>query len=46
MTDRRRILWTFVITSTALFMGPLDTLVVTTALASIRAHLHASLAGL
>jgi hypothetical protein len=46
MTDRRRVLWTFVITSTALFMGSLDTLVVTTALPSIRAHLHASLAGL
>jgi MFS family permease len=46
MTDRRRILWTFVVTSTALFMGSLDNLVVTTALPSIRAHLHASLAGL
>src|SRR6516165_390058 len=46
MTDRRRILWTFVITSAALFMGSLDNLVVTTALPSIRAHLHASLAGL
>ena len=46
MTDRRRIQWTFVVTSTALFMGSLDNLVVTTALPSIRAHLHASLAGL
>ena len=46
MTDRRRIPWTFGITSTALFMGSVDTLVVTTALPSIRAHLHASLAGL
>ncbi len=46
MTDRRRILWTFVVTSAALFMGSLDNLVVTTALPSIRAHLHASLAGL
>src|SRR3974390_2691058 len=46
MTDRRRILWTFVVTSVALFMGSLDNLVVTTALPSIRLHLHASLAGL
>src|SRR3989440_3394712 len=46
MTDRRRILWTLVVTSVALFMGSLDNLVVTTALPSIRAHLHASLAGL
>ncbi|HEY2638795.1 MAG TPA: DHA2 family efflux MFS transporter permease subunit, partial [Streptosporangiaceae bacterium] len=38
--------WTFIITSAALFMGSLDNLVVTTALPSIRAHLHASLAGL
>jgi len=46
MTDRRRLLWTFVVTSAALFMGSLDNLVVTTALPSIREHLHASLAGL
>src|SRR5215467_6790170 len=46
MTDRRRILWTFVITSAALFMGSLDNLVVTTALPSIRDHLHASLGDL
>jgi EmrB/QacA subfamily drug resistance transporter len=46
MTDRRRILWTFVVTSTALFMGSLDNLVVTTALPSIRDHLHASLGDL
>src|SRR5690348_18040015 len=46
MTDRRRILWTFVVTSVALFMGSLDNLVVTTALPSIRDHLHASLEGL
>ena len=46
MTDRRRILWTFVVTSAALFMGSLDNLVVTTALPSIRDHLHASLADL
>jgi EmrB/QacA subfamily drug resistance transporter len=46
MTDRRRMLWTFVVTSAALFMASLDNLVVTTALPSIRAHLHAGLAGL
>jgi EmrB/QacA subfamily drug resistance transporter len=46
MTDRARVLWTFLVTSTALFMGSLDNLVVTTALPSIRSHLHASLAGL
>ena len=44
--NRRRTIWTFLITSTALFMGSLDNLVVTTALPSIRQHLHASLAGL
>ncbi len=46
MNERRRTVWTFVVTSAALFMGSLDNLVVTTALPSIRAHLHASLAGL
>ncbi len=46
MTQKQRTVWTFVITSAALFMGSLDNLVVTTALPSIRAHLHASLAGL
>lgn len=46
MTAERRVLWTFAVTSAALFMGSLDNLVVTTALPSIRAHLHASLAGL
>src|SRR5260370_30173306 len=46
MTARNRTVWTFIITSAALFMGSLDNLVVTTALPSIRAHLHASLAGL
>jgi EmrB/QacA subfamily drug resistance transporter len=46
MTDRRRMLWTFVVTSAALFMASLDNLVVTTALPSIREHLHAGLAGL
>jgi EmrB/QacA subfamily drug resistance transporter len=46
MSARSRTLWTFGITSAALFMASLDNLVVTTALPSIRAHLHASLAGL
>jgi EmrB/QacA subfamily drug resistance transporter len=48
MTDRigRRTLWTFVITSVALFMVTLDNLVVTTALPVIRKDLHASLADL
>lgn len=46
--ERRRhsALWTFVITSLALFMASLDNLVVTTALPSIREHLHAGLSGL
>jgi EmrB/QacA subfamily drug resistance transporter len=39
-------LWTFVITSTALFMATLDNLVVTTALPVIRRDLHAGLGGL
>ena len=39
-------MWTFVITSLALFMATLDNLVVTTALPVIRHDLHASLAGL
>ena len=38
--------WTFAITSVAVFMTALDNLVVTTALPTIRAHLHASLGGL
>jgi EmrB/QacA subfamily drug resistance transporter len=38
--------WTFVVTSAALFMASLDNLVVTTALPSIRAHLHTGLEGL
>ena len=46
MTDRRRILWTFVVTSVALFMGSLDNLVVTTAIPVIRRDLHAGLSGL
>ena len=39
-------LWTFVITSTALFMVTLDNLVVTTALPVIRRDLHSGLSGL
>jgi EmrB/QacA subfamily drug resistance transporter len=46
MSARSRTLWTFGITSAAMFMASLDNLVVTTALPSIREHLHASLAGL
>src|SRR6266480_3976149 len=46
MTTKSRTVWTFAITSAALFMASLDNLVVTTALPSIRDHLHASLAGL
>src|SRR5215469_12008308 len=46
MNPRRRTIWTFVVTSAALFMASLDNLVVTTALPSIREHLHASLEGL
>ncbi len=46
MTTRSRTLWTFAVTSVALFMASLDNLVVTTALPSIRDHLHASLEGL
>src|SRR5438477_9994531 len=46
MSDRARMLWTFAITSIALFMATLDNLVVTTALPVIRRDLHASLQGL
>ena len=46
MSARARTIWTFVITSAALFMASLDNLVVTTALPSIRDHLHSSLEGL
>jgi len=45
MSTRSRTVWTFAITSAALFMASLDNLVVTTALPSIRAHLHASWPG-
>ena len=46
MSTRSRTVWTFAVTSAALFMASLDNLVVTTALPSIRDHLHASLEGL
>ena len=46
MTGKARTGWTFAVTSAALFMASLDNLVVTTALPSIRDHLHASLEGL
>jgi EmrB/QacA subfamily drug resistance transporter len=46
MTQKSRTVWAFIVTSTALFMASLDNLVVTTALPSIRSHLHASLEGL
>jgi EmrB/QacA subfamily drug resistance transporter len=46
MTGRAHTLWTFAITSVALFMVSLDNLVVTTALPVIRTDLGASLADL
>jgi EmrB/QacA subfamily drug resistance transporter len=46
MTTRSRTIWTFVVTSVALFMAQLDNLVVTTALPVIRTNLHASLSSL
>jgi EmrB/QacA subfamily drug resistance transporter len=46
MTTQTKSLWTFVITSIALFMVTLDNLVVTMALPVIRADLGASLEGL
>ena len=46
MTSRRSTIWTFAITSIALFMVSLDNLVVTTALPVIRADLGATLAEL
>ena len=41
MTRHRSVAWTFVVTSVAAFMVALDNLVVTMALPSIRADLHA-----
>src|SRR6476659_2392786 len=46
MTDRSSTLWTFAITSIALFMVSLDNLVVSTAIPVIRVDLHASLESL
>jgi EmrB/QacA subfamily drug resistance transporter len=46
MSSRTATIWTFVITSVALFMTTLDNLVVTTALPVIRHDLHAGLSGL
>ena len=46
MTSQAKTLWTFVITSVALFMVTLDNLVVTTALPVIRTDLNASLESL
>jgi EmrB/QacA subfamily drug resistance transporter len=46
MKDRSNMIWTFAITSVALFMVTLDNLVVTTALPVIRKDLHASLSQL
>jgi EmrB/QacA subfamily drug resistance transporter len=46
MSTRSNTLWTFAITSIALFMVTLDNLVVTTALPVIREDLHASLSQL
>ena len=46
MSARHRTLWTFAITSIALFMVTLDNLVVTTAIPVIRRDLHASISQL
>jgi EmrB/QacA subfamily drug resistance transporter len=46
VTTRTKTIWTFAITSVALFMTTLDNLVVTTALPVIRKDLDASLGGL
>ena len=46
MSRRSSTIWTFAITSVALFMTTLDNLVVTTALPVIHRDLHASLSGL
>jgi len=46
MSRRATTIWTFAITSVALFMTTLDNLVVTTALPVIHRDLHASLSGL
>src|SRR5213595_3268637 len=46
MTAKTRTLWTFAITSVAVFMATLDNLVVTTALPVIRKDLHATVESL
>jgi EmrB/QacA subfamily drug resistance transporter len=46
MSPKQKTVWTFVITTVALFMVTLDNLVVTTALPVIRTDLHATLQGL
>jgi len=46
MSARTRTIWTFIVTSVAVFMVGLDNLVVTTALPVIRVDLHASLSSL
>jgi EmrB/QacA subfamily drug resistance transporter len=46
MAYKPQMIWTFVITSLALFMVTLDNLVVTTALPAIRQDLHSGLSGL
>src|SRR5438477_8178360 len=46
MTAKHRTLWTFAITSIALFMVTLDNLVVSTAIPVIRRDLHASISQL
>ena len=46
MSAKTRTMWTFAITSVAVFMATLDNLVVTTALPVIRKDLHATLASL
>src|ERR1044071_532112 len=46
MSSRTATIWTFAITTVALFMTTLDNLVVTTALPVIRQDLHAGLSGL
>src|SRR6201994_693879 len=46
MITRRRTVWTFAITSVALFMVTLDNLVVSTAIPVIRRDLHASISQL
>jgi len=46
MSHKAHIVWTFAITSIALFMTTLDNLVVTTALPTMQRDLHASISGL